>query len=67
VAQLNLTAPFVDKQIIYLYPGFLCHTDHSRHVGGQVATLYEDYAFYRNAKLKWMNQLHDQQTLLIFG
>lgn len=51
VSQLELTAPYVDKQIIYQYPGFMCHPDHPVKVGGERAvTLYEEYAAWR-AKL----------------
>lgn len=47
-AQLTLTAPYVEKQIIYQYPGFLCHPDSPVQVGGERAvTLYEAYAGYR--------------------
>ena len=49
-AQLDLTAPFVEKQIIYQYPGLMQHPDHPVKVGGERAiTLYEDYANYRQA------------------
>ena len=58
VAQLDLTAPYVEKQIIYQYPGLMCHPDHSLHVGGErAATLYEDYARYRESLLK-KEELH---------
>ncbi len=51
-AQLELTAPFVEKQIIYQYPGLMQHPDHPVKVGGERAiTLYEDYANYRQAVL----------------
>ena len=52
VSQLDLTAPFVEKQIIYQYPGLMQHPDHPVKVGGERAiTLYEDYANYRKAVL----------------
>ncbi len=52
VAQLELTAPYVDKQIIYQYPGLMHHPDHPVKVGGErAATLYENYALYRQAVL----------------
>ena len=52
VAQLELTAPFVEKQLIYQYPGLMHHPDHPVHVGGErAATLYMDYAAYRDALL----------------
>ncbi len=52
VAQLELTAPFVEKQLIYQYPGLMHHPDHPVHVGGErAATLYMDYAAYRDARL----------------
>ena len=52
VAQLERTAPFVDKQIIYQYPGLMHHPDHPAHVGGERAsTLYEGYALYRESVL----------------
>lgn len=48
VSQLDLTAPYVEKQIIYQYPGLMCHPDHPAKVGGERAvTLYEGYALYR--------------------
>lgn len=51
-AQLDLSAPFVDKQIIYQYPGLMQHPDHPVKVGGERAiTLYEEYVLYRNAVL----------------
>ncbi len=51
-AQLELTAPYVDKQIIYQYPGLMHHPDHPVPVGGERArTLYETYALYREAVL----------------
>ena len=54
VAQLELTAPFVDKQIIYQYPGLMCHPDHPARVGGgeRAVTLYETYALYRESLLR---------------
>ncbi len=53
VSQLELTAPYVEKQIIYQYPGFMCHPDHPVKVGGERAvTLYEQYALYREHLLK---------------
>ena len=53
VAQLERTAPFVDKQIIYQYPGLMQHPDHPIHVGGERAsTLYESYALYRDSVIK---------------
>lgn len=53
VAQLELTAPYVDKQIIYQYPGLMHHPHHRVKVGGErAATLYEDYAIYRQAVLE---------------
>lgn len=49
VAQLEESAPFVDKQIIYQYPGLMHHPDHPIKVGGErAATLYEGYAAYRD-------------------
>lgn len=52
VAQLERSAPFVDKQIIYQYPGLMHHPDHPVHVGGErAATLYESYALYRESVL----------------
>lgn len=52
VAQLELTAPFVEKQIIYQYPGLMQHPDHPIKVGGERAiTLYEEYVLYRDAVL----------------
>jgi len=51
-AQLELTAPFVDKQIIYQYPGLMHNPNHPVPVGGErAATLYETYALYREAVL----------------
>ncbi|MST99007.1 DUF4434 domain-containing protein [Victivallaceae bacterium BBE-744-WT-12] len=51
-AQLDLTAPYVDKQIIYQYPGLMHHPGHPVPVGGERArTLYETYAVYREAVL----------------
>lgn len=48
VSQLDLTAPYVEKQIIFQYPGLMCHPDHPVKVGGERAvTLYEEYAVYR--------------------
>jgi hypothetical protein len=53
VSQLDLTAPFVRKQIIYQYPGLMCHPDHPVPVGGERAvTLYEQYMLYRNRLLR---------------
>lgn len=53
VSQLRLTAPYVEKQIIYQYPGLMCHPDHPIKAGGERAvTLYEEYALYREAVLK---------------
>ena len=47
MSQLELTAPYVDKQIIYQYPGLMHHPDHPIHVGGErAASLYEAYAQY---------------------
>jgi len=55
-SQLTLTAPYVEKQIIYQYPGFMCHPDNPVKVGGERAvTLYEAYAFYRQQVLKQIN------------
>ena len=52
VSQLELTAPYVEKQIIFQYPGFMCHPDHPVKVGGERAvTLYEEYALYREMVL----------------
>ncbi|MDD3155518.1 MAG: DUF4434 domain-containing protein [Victivallaceae bacterium] len=52
-AQLDMTAPFVEKQIIYQYPGLMHHPNHPVHVGGErAATLYENYAIYRQALLE---------------
>ena len=52
-SQLTLTAPYVDKQIVYQYPGFMCHPDNPDAVGGERArTLYEAYACYREGILK---------------
>ena len=46
--QLRLTAPYVDKQVMYQYPGLMCHPDHPIHVGGERAvTLYETYVHDR--------------------
>jgi hypothetical protein len=51
-SQLDLTAPYVDKQIIFQYPGLMQHPDHPVKVGGERAvTLYEQYALYRDAVL----------------
>ena len=51
-AQLDLTAPFVEKQIIYQYPGLMHNPCHPVPVGGErAATLYENYAIYREARL----------------
>ena len=51
-AQLDLTAPFVEKQIIYQYPGLMHNPRHPVPVGGErAATLYENYAIYREAML----------------
>ena len=51
-AQLDLTAPYVDRQIIYQYPGLMHHPGHPVPVGGERArTLYETYAVYREAVL----------------
>ncbi len=48
-SQLTLTAPYVDKQIIYQYPGLMCHPDSPVKVGGERAvTLYEAYVAYRD-------------------
>ena len=56
-SQLTLTAPFVEKQIIFQYPGFMCHPDHPVQVGGERAvTLYEAYAVYRDNVLKGINR-----------
>jgi hypothetical protein len=47
-SQLELTAPYVEKQIIFQYPGLLCHPDFPVKVGGERAVeLYEQYAAYR--------------------
>ena len=47
-SQLTLTAPYVEKQIIYQYPGLMCHPDNPVRTGGERAvTLYEAYAGYR--------------------
>ncbi len=52
VSQLELTAPYVEKQIIYQYPGLMCHPDHPVPVGGERAvTLYEGYAAWRDCVL----------------
>ncbi|MFA7232452.1 MAG: hypothetical protein WC071_14360, partial [Victivallaceae bacterium] len=52
-AQLDLSAPYVDKQIIYQYPGLMQHPDHPVKVGGERAiTLYEEYVIYRQAVLE---------------
>jgi hypothetical protein len=52
-SQLTLTAPYVEKQIIFQYPGFMCHPDNPVKVGGERAvTLYEAYAGYREDVLK---------------
>lgn len=52
-SQLTLTAPYVDKQIIYQYPGLMCHPDSRVLVGGERAvTLYESYVAYRAKVLK---------------
>lgn len=51
-AQLELTARYVDKQIIYQYPGLMHHPGHPVPVGGERArTLYETYQLYRDAVL----------------
>lgn len=51
-AQLDLTAPFVEKQIIYQYPGLMHNPRHPVPVGGErAAALYENYAIYREAML----------------
>ena len=48
VSQLELTAPYVEKQIIFQYPGLMCHPDFPVKVGGERAvTLYEGYALWR--------------------
>jgi hypothetical protein len=53
VSQLEKTAPYVEKQIIYQYPGLMWHPDHPVKVGGErAATLYEEYAVYREKVLK---------------
>jgi hypothetical protein len=53
VSQLDLTAPYVDKQIIFQYPGLMQHPDHPVPVGGERArTLYEEYAAYRENLLR---------------
>ena len=52
-SQLTLTAPYVDKQVIYQYPGLMCHPDFPVKVGGERAvTLYEAYTQYREKVLK---------------
>lgn len=52
-SQLTLTAPYVEKQIIFQYPGFMCHPDNPVKVGGERAvTLYEAYAGYREDVIK---------------
>jgi hypothetical protein len=51
-AQLELTAPFVDKQVIFQYPGLLCSPEAEVKVGGERAVeLYEQYAAYRQRLL----------------
>ena len=51
-SQLTLTAPYVEKQVIFQYPGLMCHPDHPVKVGGERAvTLYEAYAAYRDKVL----------------
>lgn len=53
VAQLELTAPYVDKQIIYQYPGLMHNPSHPVPVGGERArTLFETYQVYRQAVLE---------------
>jgi hypothetical protein len=51
-SQLELSAPFVDKQTIFQYPGLMCHPDAPVKVGGERAVeLYEQYAAYRQRLL----------------
>ncbi len=51
-AQLELTAPYVDKQIIYQYPGLMHNPAHPVRLGGErAATLYEAYVYYREMVL----------------
>lgn len=48
-SQLTLTEPYVEKQIIFQYPGLMCHPDSPVKVGGERAvTLFEAYAGYRD-------------------
>jgi hypothetical protein len=48
ISQLDLTAPYVDKQIIFQYPGLMHNPDHPIPLGGERArTLYEGYYIYR--------------------
>jgi hypothetical protein len=53
VTQLKYTAPYVEKQIIYQYPGLMTHPDFPVKVGSERAeTLYEQYFLYRENILK---------------
>lgn len=53
VAQLELSAPFVDKQIIYQYVGLMNSPRHPvQFFGDRASLLYEGYQLYRNAILK---------------
>ena len=46
-AALDLTAPHVEKQVIFQYPGLLCSPDFPAGLGGErAADLYEQYADY---------------------
>ncbi len=48
VAQLEVSAPYVDKQIIYQYTGLMQNPARKRKCGGERAeTLYEEYKYYR--------------------
>ena len=51
-AALELTAPHVEKQIIFQSPGLLCSPDFPVNLGGDRAVdLYELYAVYRRRLL----------------
>ena len=56
VSQLDRTAPYVDKQIIYQYPGLMHNPAHPVRVGGErAALLFEQYKAYRDAYLEKHN------------
>ncbi len=52
IAQIALTAPYVEKQITYQYPGLMHNPKRLVPVTGEkAAILYENYTLYREALL----------------